>query len=309
MPAPPLAPEIIERRLKVLAEHDGNTSSAARFLGITRSALQNTVAAAERVRPNKIQVPGRLHLTVHDGIVLVGSDAHYHPGIISTAHRAFVHFCRELKPSAVIVNGDMLDGATISRHPPIGWETRPSLAEELETVKERLNEIVVAADSALRYWPGGNHDLRFETKIASSVPEFAKVQGIHLHDHISDWERCWSVWINNSVVVTHRARGGIHATHNNVVNAGMSIVTGHLHSLKVSPFSDYRDNVRFGIDCGTLASPYGPQFTYLEDNFRNWRSGFVVLTFRDGKLMWPEIVHAVDEEAGRVDFRGDYITV
>src|SRR5690606_28021198 len=41
--------------------------------------------------------PVRLHLKVDSGMVLVGSDSHYHPGEPSTAHRAFVRFCKEYK--------------------------------------------------------------------------------------------------------------------------------------------------------------------------------------------------------------------
>jgi hypothetical protein len=103
------------------------------------------------------------------------------------------------------------------------------------------------------------------------------------------------------VVVKHRWKGGIHATHNNVVNAGLSIVTGHLHALKVTPFSDYTGN-RFGVDTGTLAEPYGEQFGYMEENPANWRSGFIVLTFRDGRLLWPDVAHAF--APGKIEFRG-----
>lgn len=85
--------------------------------------------------------PQRIQLEVKSGIVLVGSDAHYWPGEPSTAHRAFVKFCREMKPAAVIMNGDVLDCATVSRHPPIGWEARPSLIDEIELAKDRLFEI------------------------------------------------------------------------------------------------------------------------------------------------------------------------
>jgi hypothetical protein len=109
------------------------------------------------------------------------------------------------------------------------------------------------------------------------------------------------------VVIKHRLKGGVHATHNNTVNSGISTVTGHLHSLKVTPFADYRGN-RFGVDTGTLADPSGPQFVdYLEDAPTNWRSGFAVLTFRDGRLLWPELVHKYEE--GKIEFRGQVIDV
>jgi hypothetical protein len=59
-----------------------------------------------------------------------------------------------------------------------------------------------------------------------------------------------------------------------------------------------------------MADPYGPQFEgYMEDNARNWRSGFIFLTFSGGKLLWPEIVHVIDEKKGLVEFRGEIIKV
>jgi hypothetical protein len=82
--------------------------------------------------------------------------------------------------------------------------------------------------------------------------------------------------------------------------------TGHLHSLKVTPYSDY-NGIRFGIDTGTLAEPDGPQFTYSELNPSNHRSGFAVLTFFNGQLLWPELVHSFDE--GHIQFRGEVIDV
>lgn len=252
------------------------------------------------------EIPGRLHCEVTEGVILVGSDAHFWPDIKTTAFRAFLHFCKELKPKVVVMNGDMIDGASISRHPPIGWEKQPKVQEEIETVQERLGEIEKAAFKAKKYWPLGNHDARFETRLASVASEYKGVRGLHLRDHFSLWEPCWSIWVNNEVVIKHRFKGGIHATHNGPLNAGKTMVTGHLHSLKVTPLTDY-GGTRFGVDTGTLADPFGPQFEYQEDNPRNHRSGFAVLTIHKSRLLWPELVHVLSE--GEVEFRGRVISV
>lgn len=62
------------------------------------------------------------------------------------------------------------------------------------------------------------------------------------------------------------------------------------------------------MDTGTLADPSGPQFVdYLEDAPTNWRSGFAVLTFKDGRLLWPELVHKYDD--GKIEFRGQVVDV
>lgn len=245
-----------------------------------------------------------------DGVVLVGSDAHYWPGYKSTAHRAFVKFAKDLKPDIIVLNGDALDAPSISRHPPIGWEDAPTLDREIELVQERLGEIAANAGRAQLIWPLGNHDARFNTRLAMAAPEYRNVEGTRLVHHFPEWRPCWSVAIGgvNGAIIKHRFKGGIHATHNNTLWGGRSIVTGHLHSLKVTPFTDY-NGTRFGVDCGTLAYPRGPQFRYTEDNPLNWRSGFVVLTWRKGRLLWPEIVAVADEKAGEVEWRGSLITV
>jgi len=246
-------------------------------------------------------------LEVKDGTVLVFSDAHFWPGVRTTAYRAMLHFIDQLHPKAIVCNGDAFDGASISRFPRIGWDSKPSVIDELKACKERLGEIEEAAGNARLIWPLGNHDARFETRLAQNAPEFEGVQGFHLKDHFPKWEACWSLWINEDVVIKHRYKNGIHATHNNTIWSGKTIVTGHLHSLKVTPFDDY-NGTRWGVDTGTLADPKGPQFVdYLEDNPTNWRSGFIVLTFKDGELLWPEIVRVAGE--GKVDFRGHIIGV
>jgi hypothetical protein len=282
----------------------GTKAGAARLLGIPISTLKDRLSASERAFP---LVKGRKELQVENGTVLVFSDAHYWPGEPSTAHRALLRFCKEIAPVAVICNGDAIDGASISRHPPIGWESAPTVKEELEACQERLGEISLAAGKATKIWTLGNHDARFETRLAQVAPELRDVHGIHLHDHFPGWTCGWSLWINDDVVIKHRAKGGSHAPYNNTVASGKSIITGHLHSAKVVPYTDY-NGTRYGVDTGCLANTYHPAFQgYLEDNFRDWRQAFCVLTFVNSQLLIPEIVLVWDEET--VQFRGELIKV
>lgn len=283
----------------------GSKAAAARALGIPTTTLKDRLAAADRPQS---AVKGRRELTVDNGTVIVFSDAHYWPGEPSTAHRALVEFCRRLNPVTVVCNGDAIDGSAISRHPPIGWESCPTVKEELEVCQKRLSEITAVVDAGVaKVWLLGNHDARFETRLAQVAPEFKDVHGIHLKDHFPDWDCGWSLFINNDVVIKHRFKGGVHAPHNNTLYSGLSTITGHLHSAKVTPFSDYR-GTRYGVDTGCLADTYHDAFQgYCEDNPRNWRSGFCVLTFVDGSLLMPELVLVWDET--HVQFRGEIIEV
>ena len=294
------------------------TEKTASILGVTSANVRarrrriekniGRVIIAPGVRGNRVasNAEGRLHTKVWDGCIIVGSDAHFWPGITTTAFRAMLLLAKKLQPKIIIKNGDVLDFPRISRHAKIGWEDTPEVCAEIIAGQEQLTKLEAAAPNAERYWPIGNHDVRFESRLSNDAPDYAHVHGMHLKDHFPAWRPCESVWVNDSVVIKHRYKGGLHAVWNNVVHAGKTICTGHLHNLQVRPYNDY-NGIRWGIDTGTLADPYGPQFEYLEDNPRNWRSGFIVLFFEKGELRWPQTCHVVRE--GKAEFRGESFDV
>ena len=246
--------------------------------------------------------PWRIPLEVKNGTVIVASDAHYWPGPPSLMHQALLRFLKDCKPKAIILNGDVIDAPSISRFNPIGWESRPDLVDEIEAAQDRCHEIEKASGRIPKIWTLGNHDARFESRLAHVAPEFAKIKGVHLKDHFPIWEPAWAVWINKDTVIKHRFKGGIHAPRNNTIHAGKSIITGHLHSAQVVPFTDYNDT-RYGVDGGCVAETDHKAFIdYTEDNPKNWCSAFCVLTFKEGRLMQPELVLKWDEK--RIQFRG-----
>ena len=251
----------------------------------------------------------RATINIPDGIVIVASDCHYWPGVVTTAHRALVKAVEELKPTMIIMNGDVFDGASISRHDPIMWETKPSVKQELDAAIERLAEIEYVAKGAKLHWTWGNHDMRFNTRLAAMVGDgFRNIMGFNLSDHFPFWKFSTSMMINNNVMIKHRYHNGIHAVYNNTLKSGTSIVTGHLHSLKVTPWTDY-NGTRYGVDTGCLAACDGPQFGYAEDNPANHRSGFAVLSFYENKLLPPELIEVLDEDKGLITFRGQVVAV
>ncbi len=303
-----------------LVEQMGITG-AARRVGINLRTARRRVRSIEAAHSIVVPLPGQIsaaignverhparkEFTIKDGVAIVGSDLHIWPGPTPTMHRAFVKFCRDLRPKLVVLNGDVVDMAAVSRHPPIGWEKRPTVQQEIEAAQGRLHEIEKAAGRCPRVWTLGNHDGRFETRLAQVAPEYARINGVHLKDHFPHWDNAWSCWINGNVVIKHRYKGGIHAPWNNTISAGTSMVTGHLHSAKVTPFTDYL-GTRYGVDGGCMAdTDHGAFVDYTEDNPKNWRSAFCVLTFIGGKLMFPELVVKWDEK--HVQFRGELIKV
>jgi hypothetical protein len=249
------------------------------------------------------EYPHRQTIDLQNGVIIVGSDFHIWPGEASTCLRAFKKFIDDMRPAAVILNGDVLDFPQISRHPPIGWESHPSVKDEIEAAQDHLHDIAKAARRARKIWPLGNHDARFETRLASVASEYKGLKGISLADSFPLWEKAWSCFVNDTVVIKHRfPKGGQHATSNNPLWAGRTTVQGHLHNQQVRGLTDY-NGTRYGVDTGCVADADHRAFTgYTEDGPLNWRSGFCVLTFVDGQLLPPELVTKWDDET--VSFRG-----
>ena len=244
----------------------------------------------------------RMDVDIDNAVIFVASDAHYWPDEISTAHKAFVKLVKKHKPDIVIMNGDAFDGASISRFPKSGFSAHeiPTVKQELEAVSDRLGEIEKVAGNAKCIFTLGNHDARFESRLANVAPEFEGVRGFSLKEHFPRWLFCMSVMVNKNLMIKHRHRNGAHAVYNSTLHAGVSMVTGHLHRLQAAIFSDYNGS-RWGVDTGTLSDTEGDHMSYGEDNPKNHCSGFAVLTIVNGRLIQPEFCAVLD---GVAYFRG-----
>lgn len=309
-----LSKDIQQEAINAFAQAGGNMSEAARNLGMSRQTLMNRVDAAKRngVAPLVTEPgwtwPKERPLSIDTGTVVVFSDAHYQPGEPSLAHKALLSVIKDTKPRAVIANGDIFDGGSIGRHPPFGWNTRPTPVDELHACQERMGDIEQAVPKGCELvFTVGNHDIRWERTLATQAQEFRDLFGMRLEHHFSSWDIAWCAPINWSgghpVMVKHRYANGIHAAFNNSTKSGVTIVTGHTHCLEVKPIADYRGR-RWGIQCGSLADLEGPAFEYTEQNPSHACSGFAVLTFRDGLLKPPELAEVID---GKCWFRGEIV--
>lgn len=304
----------------ILYEEGGSAYKTAKRLGVA-----HTVAAARRRWIEEelgIELPRgkpeiwksqahrrKIDLTLDNATILCGSDLHAWPEIYGVAMAAFVDFNRRLKPDIVLLNGDGFDGAQISRHSRLGWDKRPSPAEEIEALSEYLETLRKVNPNARYIRTRGNHDTRLETYLASHASLIEGVAGTSLADHLPGWEECITVHVNYpECTIKHRGRhSGIHATFNELRALGASFVHGHLHSQKLVTFENAHGSV-YGVDLGMLSPKDHPGFDYVEADCMNWRSGFAVLTFADSRLDVPELATVTDEERGILRFRGGNLT-
>lgn len=253
----------------------------------------------------------RLDLTLRDGYAVIFSDAHFWPGIRSLAFEGLLLVLKELKPKLVISNGDAFDGASISRHDPLGWQKQPKVIEELDATKGFLWEVEKASPKARRIFTAGNHDSRFDRRLASEVSEFEEVPGMRLQDHLKQWEFCYGALVNEETdpfFVIHAIRGGMYAPRNNVLAAGCTVFTGHLHSQKSIPVSTLLHEWD-GVDGGMLADRDGPQFSYISSRPTDWREGFAVQRVDKDGLRYPaELARVIyHRKERRLVFRGEVV--
>lgn len=299
----------------------GSPKKVAEYLGISeriaysrRSGLRSKgvelhsfAARQVSVLEHTTYIPENRRILTHQiesGVIVVGSDAHYWPGEPTVAHKAFVEVIKSIKPNAVVMAGDVFDGARVTRHDPLFGMDPPTVKQEIEACQERLGEVENASKNSLRFWLYGNHDTRLWRYIQMNAFEIQGIKGSDLWEYFPLWKNHgWRLDINDSVVVKHRFNNGLHAAYNNTLRAGKTMVTGHLHRLCVTPWGDYNGR-RWGVDTGTLAEPTGDQFRYMEEAPTSGCSGFAVLTFKDYMLLPPELCEVID---GHAYFRGERV--
>jgi len=231
---------------------------------------------------------------------IVGSDLHVWTGEPTLIYKAFCAVAKKLKVDGIILNGDIIDGARVSRHPAIRGSSAPKIDVEIETAKKWLKLLPHAKH---KLWAMGNHDLRIDNYIAANANELSDYI-LSLSEHFRDYTFSFAFELNNTLEVRHRFRGGIHGAWNNTLHSGMNIATGHTHQLQVTAMRD-RNGSRWGIETGTLADPFGPQFEYSEGSPSRSQMGFAVITFgENGEMFPPELCEMV---GGRPIFRGDHV--
>ena len=300
-----------------------NASATARALQINRSTLQTQLlVAAERfpdyidlksgrpknatdakgkdvVLPRKWAVPQVYIPEKPVRKVLVGGDAHLWPGEPPLMWKAFAKVAKKIRPDAIVLNGDILDGARVSRHGRYLGSQAPTVGEELEMVKRCIKMLPTVSE---QIWTMGNHDIRFDNYLANNAGELDEYVG-SLADRFPQWHFAWATVINE-VEIRHRFRGGIHTAWNNALHSGINIVTNHTHQLQITAVRNRRGS-HYGVETGMLGDPNSPAFEYTEGVVSRAMPGFVLLSFdEDGNMMPPELAEMI---RGRPVFRGEYV--
>lgn len=223
---------------------------------------------------------------LENGTVVIGSDIHI-PFQDDAAVRAFVKYCKENQPEAVVLNGDVLDMFMLSRFTK--GEGRNPL-EEMTMCQGFLDSLRKAVPNADIYYVIGNHENRLEKYVLSKAPELASlIEDVFTIIRTADYKvrGCASVTFNDNFVCKHGTllgnKSGLSAIKE-MENAYMSGATGHTHRL-----------------CKYIARKSGRKFVWLETGCLcslnpeyminpNWQAGFAQLEFKNGKLHHSKVI-------------------
>jgi len=308
MPTRPMDDQVLIETYKTLLATNHNYKEAANLLKISAPNVHNRMKKFDERFPKGLPegaevasqwtYPRVKKINAPSTKWIIGSDLHVWSGDPPSIFKAFITVAKKLKVDGIILNGDIIDGARISRHGLPLRSKSPKIATEIETAKRWLKML---PNTKYKCWTMGNHDIRLDNYIAANASELDNYI-ISLQEHFEDWDMSYAFEINENTEVRHRYRSGIHAAWNNALHSGINILTGHTHQLSVTAQRDRRGS-RYGIETGMLTDPNGPQFEYTEGAPNRAQQGFVVISFDEtGQMFPPETCEMV---RGRPVFRGD----
>lgn len=214
-----------------------------------------------------------------DQKVLILGDFHvpYHD---PAAIRAVLDYARRVRPTELVVNGDLLDFEALSRF----LKDPRKVADpqnEIDEGAKILRDLEKAAPRANRVFLLGNHEERLEKYLMKNAPTLLGLRSLNLSELLG--LQGWTVvpypqfYRTGSLIIQHGVSYGSTTADRNIAKfGGFSVIQGHSHRLSqryVTSLHGTHSSVEGGCLC-LLEQPYSKH--------NNWQAGFA--TYEDGQL-------------------------
>lgn len=233
-----------------------------------------------------------IEVSLKSGIIAVASDVHV-PFQDKDAVKAFILYCKEVQPTVIIINGDLVDMYMLSRFAK-GEGRNPM--EEISEARDILAKLRSVCPSSLIYYVIGNHEQRLEKTILAKAPELASL----IEDVFSIFKLedigvigCGSVTFNDNLVFKHGTllgnKSGLSAIKE-MENAYLSGATGHTHRL--AKYIARKAGRKFiWLETGCLCS-MEPEYMLNP----NWQQGFGMIQINNHKIKRAEVLEIENGE-------------
>lgn len=224
--------------------------------------------------------------------------------------RAFLQSIKDLRPDGVLLNGDTLEGAEVSRHPKIpGWTE--SLQSELDFKREMFRQIREIHSGDL-FDTGGNHDLadRLSMYLTQVAPALAGLRTLRVDQLMGLEEHRVKLFHGGTLLSpkgTEDAKPGFllfdfYRVHHGTLlggdpaakelkAAGRSGQSGHVHRASLAYGTTERDEA-----LSWMTTPMGARHevgrSYIKGTNTGWQRGFGVARLFPDKTVqqYPAVV-------------------
>ena len=245
-------------------------------------------------------------------LVLLGD--YQAPFINDKLHELTLHFLADIKPTGLVLMGDIIDFPNISRHRPddkFFATVQESIDFGYRLCSELKDAAKLTANDELVFLVG-NHEIRLDRILLDKLPQLFGIKKadvgeddksvLHLanllrldelgYHYVADKKGDYphgTYKIADNFYASHGwiARAGAGASAQaSIQNLNASIAVGHTHRLALSHKTRWEEDTPFvysAIETGTMARPLG--YT----RFPDWQNGFVVLQVVNG-VVQPEMV-------------------
>ena len=146
---------------------------------------------------------------------------------------------RQLK--CVVANGDIMDLSILSSFAKFHTEIRPqerTVQKEIYDSQAQINKLQKIIDKSKypikQLATFGNHETRLSKVAMSWGRAFEDLEAFKIQTLFPDWDWAMSHLVDDTVIIKHRMRGGVHTAYQNAMRSGIHIVTGHTHQLNLS---------------------------------------------------------------------------
>jgi PucR C-terminal helix-turn-helix domain len=137
-----LSADVLIDTLRIFELNNRNISEAARQINVNRTTFAHRLKTAQSLlsddRPQIFDAarwtyPRMISIDAPKTRWIIGSDLHVWSGEPPIIYKAFIAVAKKLKVDGIILNGDIIDGARVSRHPAIRGSAAPKIEVEIET--------------------------------------------------------------------------------------------------------------------------------------------------------------------------------
>lgn len=238
---------------------------------------------------------------------------------------AFLSAVRDLKPDGVLFNGDILEGAEISRHPQIpGW-TEP-LQSELDFARTMVQQVrELANHRGDLFWTGGNHDVdRLAMYLTQTARGLVSLRDLRIDKLLGLADYNVRLLTGGTIAsprgtedqrpgfllfghyrIHHGTRLGQNPAADELKDAGRSGQSGHVHRAGLAYGTNERNEAMSWM-CTPAGCRHEAGRAYMRGTTTGWQRGFgFTRIFADGAVhQYPVVVTVGEGGAERVSVEG-----